>query len=189
MTQITCIIWVYAHISEAYICATEASAPETRRSESVSRHRVYELSTPHYCNTSLKYTTPHYCNVMNETELQTNVEIKTDSVDAEELEMINKLAGTCNGQAFAFMEQSDNDIIIKDALIEGSAIAHCFIHDRDRGVIIDACMGQFDAGGTMGAWDGDSHPYAQEHEEVREWESREEFREFYESATENDFIF
>jgi len=147
------------------------------------------LSTPHYCNTSLKYTTPHYCNVMSETKSQTNVEIKTDSVDAEELEMINKLAGTCNGQAFAFMEQSDNDIIIKDALIEGSAIAHCFIHDRDRGVIIDACMGQFDAGGTMGAWDGDSHPYAQEHEEVREWESREEFREFYESAPENDFIF
>jgi len=46
---------------------------------------------------------------MSETKSQTlDVEIKTDSVDAEELEMINKLAGTCNGQAFAFMEQSDN---------------------------------------------------------------------------------
>jgi hypothetical protein len=44
MTQITCIIWVYVHISEAYICVAEASAPETRRSESVLRHRVYELT-------------------------------------------------------------------------------------------------------------------------------------------------
>jgi len=119
----------------------------------------------------------------------THAEIKTDMVDIEELEMVNSLAETCNGQAFAFMEQSDNDIVIKDALIEGAAIAHCFIHDRDRDVIIDACMEQFDAGSMMGAWDGGSHPYAQGHEEVREWESREEFREFYQDAPEDDFIF
>lgn len=119
----------------------------------------------------------------------THAEIKTDRVDIEELDMVSLLADTCNGQAFSFMEQSDNDIVVKDALIEGSAIGHCFIHDRDRGVIIDGCMGQFSVGPMMGAWDGESHPYAQEHEEIREWESREEFREFYRNAPENDFIF
>jgi len=53
-------------------CATEASAPETRRSESVLRHVIHGLTTPHYCNVSLKYTTPHYCNVMSETKSQTD---------------------------------------------------------------------------------------------------------------------
>jgi hypothetical protein len=44
MAQVTVIIWVYAYTDNSYICATEPSAPETRRSGSVSRHRVYELT-------------------------------------------------------------------------------------------------------------------------------------------------
>lgn len=116
-------------------------------------------------------------------------ELKTDDVSEEELKEIHALADTCNGKAFNFMKQSDNDIVVKDALIEGSGIGHCFIYDRDRDVVIDACMEQFSVGPVVGAWDGEKHPYAVEHEEVREWESEQEFIEYYENAPENDFIF
>jgi len=116
-------------------------------------------------------------------------EIKTDDVSQDELAEISGLADTCNGQAFNHMEQSENDIVVKDAIIEGSGIGHCFIYDRDRDVVVDACMAQFDAGPDVGAWDGDTHPYAQTHEEVREWESVEEFEAFYDNAPENDFIY
>jgi len=76
MTQVTVIIWVCAYTDNSYICVAEASAPETRRSESVSRHGVYGLSTPHYCSVIIKYTTLHYCSVMSETKSQTlDVEI------------------------------------------------------------------------------------------------------------------
>jgi len=43
-TQLTQVICVGICILTAYICVTEASASETRRSESVSRHKVYELT-------------------------------------------------------------------------------------------------------------------------------------------------
>lgn len=117
------------------------------------------------------------------------VEIKTGKVSEDELEDINTLGGTCNGQAFNFMQESDNDVVVKDALIEGSSIGHCFIYDRDRDVVIDACMEQFTVGPMFGAWDGDEHPYAVDFEEVREWESEEEFKAFYDNAPENDFIY
>jgi len=116
-------------------------------------------------------------------------EIKTDDVTKDELIEIWQRADTCNGMAFSHQQASDNDIVVKDALIKGSGIGHCFIYDRDRDVTIDTCMMQFSTGPAMGAWDGDEHPYRVEHEEVREWESEEEFVEFYEDAPENDFIF
>jgi len=116
------------------------------------------------------------------------VEIKTEKVTEDELAEVSGLAETCNGQAFNYMRQSDNDVVVKDVLIEGSGIGHCFIYDRDRDVVIDACMRQFSVGPDIGAWDGDTHPYAVDFEEVREWESEDEFVEFYENAPENDFI-
>ena len=117
------------------------------------------------------------------------IEVDTKDVTADELNDIWKLADTCNGQAFNFMEECDNDIVVKDALIEGSGIGHCYIYDRDRDVTIDACMSQFSVGPKVGAWDGDEHPYAQTHEEVRVWDSEEEFESFYTDAPEDDFIF
>jgi hypothetical protein len=116
------------------------------------------------------------------------IEIRAKDFTESELTEVSTLADTCNGQAFQYQEQSENDIIVKDALIQGSGIGHCFIHDRTRDVTIDACMGQFECGPSQGAWDGGEHPYTVDHEEVREWESREEFREFYADAPENDFI-
>lgn len=120
---------------------------------------------------------------------RTMIEKQTNKVTEEELNEIWRSADTCNAQAFNFQEQSDNDIVVKDALIRGSGIGHCFIHDRDRDVVIDACMGQFDQTPDMGAWDGDEHPYAIGGEEVREWESRGAFEEYYDGAPENDFIY
>jgi hypothetical protein len=117
------------------------------------------------------------------------IELDTDDVTEAEIDEIHRLADTCNGQAFNFMASSDNDIVVKDALIEGSGIGHCFIYDRDRDVTIDACMRQFSVGPEVGAWDGDEHPYAQPHEEVRVWESEDEFKSFYDDAPENDFIY
>ena len=116
------------------------------------------------------------------------VEVKTDKVSTDELAELSSLAGTCNGQAFNYMAESDNDVVVKDVVIEGSGIGHCFVYDKDRDVVLDACMRQFSVGPDMGAWDGDSHPYAVDFEEVREWESEDEFVEFYENAPENDFI-
>jgi hypothetical protein len=117
------------------------------------------------------------------------IEIDTDDVTEDELDELSKSATTCNGQAFNHMEQSDNDVVVKDVLIEGSPTGHCFVHDRDRDVVMDACMDQFRVGPDAGAWDGDEHPFAQDTEDVREWESREEFEAFYDDAPEDDFIY
>ena len=117
------------------------------------------------------------------------VEVKTDKVTTDELDELNSLAGTCNGQAFNYMAESDNDVVVKDVLIEGSGIGHCFVYDKTRDVVLDACMRQFSVGPDMGAWDGETHPYAVDFEEVREWESEEDFKAFYDDAPENDFIY
>ena len=117
------------------------------------------------------------------------VEVETDKVTTDELDKLSSLAETCNGQAFNCMAESDNDVVVKDVLIEGSGIGHCFVYDKTRDVVLDACMRQFSVGPDMGAWDGDTHPYAVDFEEVREWESEDEFVEFYENAPENDFMF
>lgn len=121
--------------------------------------------------------------------MEANIELETNDLTKDELDKIHTLANTCNAQAFKYMEESDNDVVVKDSLIEGSGISHCYIHDRDRDVVIDACMGQFSVGPHVGAWDGETHPYAVEFEETREWESVDEFKAFYEDAPENDFIF
>lgn len=120
--------------------------------------------------------------------MSNDIELKTEKVTEEELNEIWKLGDTCNGQAFNFQKQSDNDILVKETLIQGSSIGHCFIYDRDRDVVIDACMSQFNAGPKVGAWDGDEHPYSAGFE-VREWDSEDEFKEFHEDAPEDDFIY
>ena len=117
------------------------------------------------------------------------VEVQTDKVTTDELDKLNSLAGTCNGQAFNYMAESDNDVVVKDVLIEGSGIGHCFVYDKTRDVVLDACMRQFSVGPDMGAWDGETHPYAVDFEEVREWQSEEDFKAFYDDAPENDFIY
>ena len=117
------------------------------------------------------------------------VEVETGKVTTDELDKLNSLAGTCNGQAFNYMAESDNDVVVKDVLIEGSGIGHCFVYDKTRDVVLDACMRQFSVGPDMGAWDGETHPYAVDFEEVREWQSEEDFKAFYDDAPENDFIY
>ena len=117
------------------------------------------------------------------------VEVQTDKVTTDELDKLNSLAGACNGQAFNYMAESDNDVVVKDVLIEGSGIGHCFVYDKTRDVVLDACMRQFSVGPDMGAWDGETHPYAVDFEEVREWQSEEDFKAFYDDAPENDFIY
>jgi len=85
------------------------------------------------------------------------VEVETDKVSTDELDELSSLADTCNGQAFNYMAESDNDVVVKDALIEGSGIGHCFVYDKDRDVVIDACMRQFSVGPDMGSV-GRGHP-------------------------------
>jgi len=114
-------------------------------------------------------------------------EINTDEITGEEVADLKASASTCNGFAFNYLEAND-DVVVKDALIEGGAIAHCYVYDRERDITIDAMLGQFGDKPVFAAWDGDHHPYREEGEEVREWESREAFQDFYGDKTNADFI-
>jgi len=114
-------------------------------------------------------------------------EIKTDEVAEEDVDELAASANSCNGFAFNYLEANE-DVVVKDALIEGGDIAHCYVYDRERDITIDATLGQFDGKPVFGAWDGDHHPYRVEYEGVREWESREAFEEFYANETNADFI-
>jgi hypothetical protein len=114
---------------------------------------------------------------------------ETDEVSTTELDDLELEHDTCNGFAFAYLEaHENNDVVVKDAMIEGGGVAHCYVRDRTRGVTIDVTLGQFSVGPDAGAWEGD-HPFRVQGEEVREWTSRDEFEAFYsDSDTANDFI-
>jgi len=109
------------------------------------------------------------------------IEVDTDELTVDDLiDMQSRAPRTCNGFAFWYAEESDNDVIVKDAYVDGpQGGAHCYVYDRDRDVTIDVCFMQFDVGPDMGAWDGDEHPYTADWEETREWDSREEFESHY----------
>jgi hypothetical protein len=116
-----------------------------------------------------------------------NPEIETDEITGQEVADLKASASTCNGFAFNYLEEHES-AVVKDALIRGGDIAHCYVYDRDRDITIDATLGQFNGKPAFGAWDGDEHPYRVEHEEVREWESREAFEDYYADRTGADFI-
>lgn len=119
--------------------------------------------------------------------MQATIELDTDDVDANELDELASQHKTCNGFAFSYLENSDNDVVVKDAFVDGSdGGAHCYVYDRDRDVTIDVTLRQFEVGPDLGAWDGDHHPHVAEFEEVFEWESREDFEEHYGAMPERD---
>lgn len=123
---------------------------------------------------------------MNTDELP--IEVDTDELTVDDLiEIQSRAPSTCNGFAFLYAEQSDNDVVVKDGFVDGpSSGEHCYVYDRDRDVTIDVCLMQFDAGPDMGAWDGEEHPYTADWEETREWESREEFEDHYGQLDEHE---
>ena len=116
------------------------------------------------------------------------IEVDTDELTADDLiDIQSQSPRTCNGFAFWYMEQSDNDVVVKDGYIDGpKAGEHCYVYDRDRDLVIDVCMMQFDVGPDMGAWDGEEHPYTADWEETREWEDIEAFEEHYGQLDENE---
>lgn len=119
--------------------------------------------------------------------MQALIEIETDAVDRTELDDWKTQHKTCNGFAFAYMEQSDNDVVVRDGYMDTSdSGAHCYVYDRDRDVTIDVTLGQFNGCPEIGAWDGDHHPYVDEFEEVYEWEDYDEFEAHYGDMPERD---
>ncbi|MUV59960.1 hypothetical protein [Halobacterium sp. CBA1126] len=115
-------------------------------------------------------------------------ELETGDITVDKLAEYSK-ANTCNGFAFDYLEtHDDHNVVVKDALIEGSDVAHCYVYDATRDLTIDVTLGQFNAGPSIGVWDGDHHPYRVEGEEVREWTSREAFQDRYANKTHTDFI-
>jgi len=114
-------------------------------------------------------------------------EIETDAVDVAELKEWAGKHETCNGFAFSFMEESENEVVVKDGFVDGpNSGAHCYIYDAERDVTIDVTLGQFEDCPDMAAWDGDDHPHVADWEEVYEWGSREEFEEHYGAMPERD---
>jgi len=125
---------------------------------------------------------------LSEMKAMDDHEIETDEVSADEIVEMTKHE-TCNGFAFDYLEShKDNDVVVRDAMIEAGAVAHCFVVDHTRGVTIDATIRQFTAGPFVGVWEGDNHPYVETTEEVREWTSREDFEDRYAGETNTDFI-
>lgn len=114
------------------------------------------------------------------------LELDTDAMTEDELLAHEADGSTCNGWAFNFAAQLDDAVVI-DVLLENGA-AHCAVHDRERDIVIDKTIGQFDLGPELGAWDGDEHPYAADFEEVRTWESEGEFAAFYGDMAGSPFI-
>lgn len=116
-------------------------------------------------------------------------EIDSNAITVDELAEMTSWADTCNAFAFAYLEtHADNDVIVKDALIEGGDVAHCYVYDATRDLTIDVTLGQFNAGPAIGVWTGDTHPYRVQGEEVREWTGRDAFESHYADETHTDFI-
>jgi len=96
---------------------------------------------------------------------------------------------SCNGFAFDYLERhDDHDVVVRDGLIDGAGVAHCWVVDRTRDVVVDVTLGQFDEGPDVGGWKGDEHPHACQHEEIKEWTDLDAFESHYEGQTHCDFI-
>ncbi|WP_135535361.1 hypothetical protein [Halostella pelagica] len=116
-----------------------------------------------------------------------NLELESDAVGEDELDRLKTQHNTCNGFAFSYMENTDRDVIVKDGYVDTSdGGAHCYVYDRDRDVTIDVTLGQFNGCPEIGVWDGDDHPHVADWEEIREWESRDEFEAHYGDLPERD---
>jgi hypothetical protein len=116
----------------------------------------------------------------------TSLEVATDEMAADELMELADSASTCNGAAWSYVEEHE-DAVVCDGFIEGSPTQHCWIHDRERGIVIDPTLGQFDDHAFAGVWDGDEHPHAND-EEVYTWSDREAFVEAYDEGGSGPFI-
>jgi len=114
------------------------------------------------------------------------LELDTDAMTEDELLAHDADGATCNGWAFNFAAQLDDGVVIDVMLENGSA--HCAVYDRDRDIVIDKTIGQFDLGPELGAWGGDEHPYALQFEESRVWTSEDEFETFYSDMTGSPYI-
>jgi hypothetical protein len=125
---------------------------------------------------------------LNEMEAMDDIELTTHDVPADEIARWTQ-HDTCNGFAFDYLEaHDDHDVVVRDALIEGGDVAHCFVVDHTRNVTIDVTLGQFNVGPSIGVWDGTEHPHEVDHEPANEWTSRESFESHYADETHSDFI-
>jgi hypothetical protein len=111
-----------------------------------------------------------------------NLELETDAVDADTLAEYDIEFNACNAFAFWYVENVNENAVVKDAIVGN--IEHAFVYDPDLDVTIDATLGQFDGDfgldvGHAGAWDGDHHPHINHDDEVHEWESRDAFNDHY----------
>jgi len=123
-----------------------------------------------------------------ESPMQATTEIKTDAVDADELLALDQhTPDTCNGAAFQIMRESETEMVVKDGFVDASnSGAHCYVYDETRDVTIDVTLGQFNGCPDLAAWDGDTHPYVADWEEIREWEDYSAFEAHYSELPEAD---
>jgi hypothetical protein len=106
-----------------------------------------------------------------------DIELDADGVDAE---LLIEWAGrfdTCNGFAFWYQENVNENAVVKDSEWWGGD--HCYVYDPDLDATIDATCGQFSECPWAGAWAGDAHPYAHPSDEVWEWHDRASFEEHW----------
>jgi hypothetical protein len=93
------------------------------------------------------------------------------------LELWHRDHDTCNGFAFAYLDENPN-AIVKVELVNGDH--HCYVYDPtlgDDGAVIDATLGQFDGCPTVGMWDGETHPYTDENQKpADEYTNEEQFK-------------
>ena len=113
--------------------------------------------------------------------MEQNNDVQTDAVDEDELVEWGGNFSKCNGFAFWYVENVNKNAVVKDAYtVFGQE--HCYVYDPDLDATIDPTLGQFDDAPFVGAWDGDTHPYADDAEEVYEWDSKDEFKQHYDRA-------
>lgn len=120
-------------------------------------------------------------------EMMAQIELETDALDADTLEQYITESHTCNGWSFNYIENVNEDAVVKDVWIEGED-AHCVVYDPDLDCIIDPMLGQFSGLPEGGAWDGEDHPYAADYEDVHEWTDRDEFETHYSQHPNGPFI-
>lgn len=114
-----------------------------------------------------------------------NIELKTDALNKDTLANYADQHNACNVFAFWYLENVNENAVVKDGIVGN--VEHAFVFDPDLDVTIDATLGQFDGDfgldvADAGAWDGDHHPHTNDDDEVFEWESREAFNDHYDQA-------
>lgn len=125
-------------------------------------------------------------------KMMAQIELETTDLDEDKLTDWASRFDTCNGFAFWYQENVNQNAIVKDGLAFGTD-EHCYVYDPELDVTIDATCGQFDDAPYAAAWDGDFNRFVDEegydHEEVYEWTSRDEFETHYSQHMNSPFIF